>query len=73
MSVLALQDWLSGNTTNKAAVEKSLNVYETEKPTYPDSSAVGVCALVTLVTRKLINGPVLELRYPLLGPRCILR
>ncbi|VDB92314.1 unnamed protein product [Peniophora sp. CBMAI 1063] len=41
VSVLALQDWLSGNATNKAAVQTSLNIYETQKPTYPDSSAVG--------------------------------
>ena len=73
MSVLALQDWLSGNTTNKAAVEKSLNVYEMERPIYPNSAIVGVRMPVTLFALKLSSGPVLELRYPLLGPCCLLR
>ena len=42
VAVLALQDWLSGNTTNKAAVQKSLDIYENQSPAYPNSSGIGV-------------------------------
>ena len=73
VAVLALQDWLSGNTTNKAAVQKSLDIYETQKPEYPNSSGVEVRLLVPIHDSAMLTwNLVVEFGYPILGSRSIL-